>query len=47
MKKVENYKLKKIFKKIKPYVKMDKKSIKFVDTETEEHEFHQCKCNIR
>ena len=38
MKKVENYKLK---KKLKPCIKMDKKIIKFDDTEIEEYEFYQ------
>ena len=40
MKKVGNYKFKKLYKKIKPYIKMDKKIIKFDDTEIEKHEFH-------
>ena len=35
--------LKKYKKKLKPYIKMDKKTKKFVDTEIEECEFHQYK----
>ena len=46
MKKVENYKLKKIKKKLKPYTKMDKNIIKFDDTEIEEYKFHQNKSPI-
>ena len=47
MKQVENYKLKKIYKKyLNPYIKMDKKIIKFDDTETEENKFHQNKSPI-
>ena len=40
MKKVENYQLKKLQKKLKLYIKIDKKIIKFGDTEIEEYEFH-------
>ena len=36
MKRAENYKLKKFKKELKPYRKMDKKIIKFDDTEIEE-----------
>ena len=36
MKKVENYQLRKIWKKLKPFIKMDQKIIKFDDTEIEE-----------
>ena len=43
MKKVEHYKLKKILKKLKPYIKMDKKITKSDDTEIEEYGFHQYK----
>ena len=32
-KNVENYRLKKLWKKLKPYIKMNKKIIKFDDTE--------------
>ena len=35
MKKVKNYKLKKSRKISKPYIRMDKKIIKFDDTDTE------------
>ena len=46
MKEVENCKLKELSKKLKPYIKRIKKIIKFDDTETEEHEFHQYKSLI-
>ena len=46
MKKVGNYKLQKLQKILKPYIKMDKKVIKFDDTETEEYKFHQYKSPI-
>ena len=46
MKKVENYKLKKNIKKLKPSIKMDKRIIKFDDTKTEEYKFHQSKSLI-
>ena len=42
MKKVENYKLK-ITKKLKPYIRMNEKIIKFHDTEIEEYKFHEYK----
>ena len=45
-KKVENYKLKKLYKNLKPCIKMDKKIIKFDDTEIEEYKFHQYKSHI-
>ena len=45
-KKGENYKLKKLRKKTKPYMKMDKKVFKFDDTEITEYEFHQYKWPI-
>ena len=38
---MKNYKLKKIEKILKSYVKMDKKIIKFDDTEIEIYKFHQ------
>ena len=38
---MKNYKLKKLEKILKSYVKMDKKIIKFDDTEIEIHKFHQ------
>ena len=38
--KVENYKFKELLKKLKPYINMDKKIVKFDDTEIEEYEFH-------
>ena len=38
---MENYKLKKLLKILKPYIKMDKKIIKFDDTEIEKYRFHQ------
>ena len=37
-KKAENCK---VIKKLKPYIKMDKKIINFDDTEIEEYKFHQ------
>ena len=46
MKKVGNYKLQKLQKILKPYIKMDKKVIEFDDTETEEYKFHQYKSPI-
>ena len=40
----ENHILKNIYKtKLKPYMKIDKKIIKFDDTQIEEYEFHQYK----
>ena len=44
-KKVEYYKLKRLQKKkkLKPYIKMDKKIIKLDDAETEEYKFHKYK----
>ena len=39
---MENYKLKKLFKKLKPYIKIDK-VIKFHDTEIEKDKFHHYK----
>ena len=44
MKNVKNYKLKKNI--LKPYIKMDKKVIKFDVTETEKYKFHQHKIPI-
>ena len=38
---MKNYKLKKLEKILKSYVKMDKKIIKFDDTEIEIYKFHQ------
>ena len=38
--KVENYKLKKLSKKLIPHLKMDKKIIKFDETKIEEYKFH-------
>ena len=38
MKKVENYNKKKLKNKLKSYIKMDKKIIKFEDTEMEEQQ---------
>ena len=35
-----------MIKKLKPYIKMDKKNIRFDDTEIEEYEFHQYKIPI-
>ena len=47
MKKIECYQLKKNHKKIlKPYIKLDKKLIKFDDTEIEEYKFHQIRSPI-
>ena len=46
MKKVENYKLEKFWKKLKLYIKKDKKVINFNDIIIEEHEFHQYKSPI-
>ena len=46
MKKSRKLKIKKIMKKIKPYIKIDKKVIKFDDTEIEENEFYQYKIPI-
>ena len=43
MKKVENYKLKKLLKGLKPYTKMDQKIIKFYDSKIENYKFHQHK----
>ena len=40
--KIINYK----HKKLKPYIKMDKKIIKLDETEIEEHKFHQYKSSI-
>ena len=41
---MENYKLKKIYKRIlKPLIKTDKKIIKFDDTKIEKFKFHQHK----
>ena len=40
MKKAGNYKLKKITKKSKPYIKMDKQIKKFDDNEIEEYKLH-------
>ena len=37
---------KKKLKKLKPYVKMNKKIIKFDDTEIEKYEFHQYESSI-
>ena len=41
MKKVETYKLKKLWRKLKPHIKMDNKIIKFDDIEIDEHKFYQ------
>ena len=47
MKKVENYELKKTMKKkLKPYIKLDKKTIEFDNTRIEKYEFHQYKSPI-
>ena len=46
MKKAEKYKLKKIWKNLKPYIKLDRKIIKFNDTETKKYKFHQSKSLI-
>ena len=47
MKKLENYKLRNIItKNLKSYIKMDKKIIKFDDTEVKEYKFHQHKIPI-
>ena len=46
MKKVENYKLKKLLKGLKPYTKMDQKIMllkKFYDIKIEDYKFHQHK----
>ena len=40
---MKNYKLKKLWKVLKSYIKMDKKIIKFDDTEIEKYKSHQCK----
>ena len=40
---MENYKLNKYEKKLKPYIKMDKKILKSGDTEIGEYKFHQNK----
>ena len=41
MKKSKKLQIKKIIIKFKAYIKMDKKIIKFDDTEIEEYNFHQ------
>ena len=41
MKNAEIYKLKELWKILKPYIKMDKQIIKFDDTEIEEYKFYQ------
>ena len=46
MKKSRKLKIKKIMNKIKPYIKIDNKVIKFDDTEIEENEFYQYKIPI-
>ena len=46
MKKAKNYKLKKILKNVKPYIKIDKKIVNVEDTEIEEHKFYQYKSCI-
>ena len=38
--------MKKIIKKIKPYMKMDKKIVKVDDTEIQEYKFHRHNCPI-
>ena len=40
-KKVENSKFKKLQKKFDPYIKMDKKIIKFDDAEIKRYKFHK------
>ena len=45
-KKIENYKLKKLQKILKPYIKMDKNFPKFDDAEVEIYKFHQHKSPI-
>ena len=47
MKKVENYKFKKLWKKIKPCIKVDKRIIKFDNTEIEKYKFHHIKVLFR
>ena len=42
MKKVKRKQIEKIITEIKPYLKMDKKIIKFDDIEIEEYKFHHC-----
>ena len=46
MKKVENYKLEKLWKNLKLYVTIDKEIVKFVGTEIEKYKFHQHKSPI-
>ena len=40
-KKVENYKFKRLQKNFKPFIKMDKKIIKFDDAEIKRYKFHK------